>query len=175
MELKRTKTMMQAEIDNLQSKNKALENATASEQAEASRKYAQTAQTHATEIAMLRDQQQGLVEKHTTEAARKDRQYEREKEKILEQCRQEVESIKRERDELQRKLQAAQETAQETAQEMQQRVAAAQAETNLVNVAMSQTTEEREVQMLNLREEHQKAVTDLLSQLAGDSRSHPMF
>lgn len=151
---------------------------------------------HAAEVAMLQAEHHKLADKHSAELVSRERQHERDWEKAVEQHRQDFESMRRECDELhrnllatqdeqqrrlnatqeefQRKFQTAQEefqrklqAAQEEAQESQRRLSAARAETDLVNVAISQTTEERESEMQGLRHEHQKRVTDLLSQLAG--------
>ncbi len=56
LELKRVKSLLQAEIDNLQAKNAALEDFKTTEQSEFSQLQVKMAKKHAAELDLLRDQ-----------------------------------------------------------------------------------------------------------------------
>jgi hypothetical protein len=204
VELKRTKTLLQAEVDTLKAKNSMIEETKASEQADSSRMR----DALKTEIVLLHDQHRIELEErdrahkieleerdraHRIELAEKDRGHkielderhrERERERLQEndQHRQQLENMKEDtrqmradHEALLRKMQNAHEEGERKLRLAQEEISVARSEKELTAVRMSQVDGDHAVKMVGLQQEHHKRVDDLVAQVASrDARIHEL-
>ena len=156
LELKRVKSLLQAEIDNLQAKNAALEDFKTTEQSEFSHAQVKMAKKHAAELESLRDQ-------HAKDLSRlRDQQQEQHRQQLGDLVNK-LENWKEENEILQRKMKI----AYEEVAEMQRHLAVSNAEKDIAAVAMAHSAEDFDTRVVNLRLENQKRVEELVLHLAG--------